>query len=142
MLGDSEEHAPGEYTAELTALDGWFRNAAALFIAMRSDLATDNKLKVNDEPLTCWPEQFQLGFEVPLLQGSGAPALRVALSAGDELRPEPYFLVGTRDEVRSGNIEANNLLSVRRIVADTISADDVLAFLETAVTDKVKRLAG
>lgn len=142
MLGDSEDHDVEAYRAELASLNGWLRNAAAVSSALRHDLASDLGQDLADQPILCWPETFQLGIKVPLPQGFGAPALRAGLSAGDALRPEPFFFAGSLEQTRSGDLDADSLLSVTRIQIDNLSADDVIGFLQNAVHHHRKRLAG
>ena len=138
MLGDSEDHDVDAYRTELACLNSWLRNAASVCAALRHDLG----LALADQSILCWPETFQLGIEVPLPQGFGAPALRAGLSAGDALRPEPFFFAGSLEQTRSGDIDANSLLSTTRIQTDNLSADDVIGFLRDRIQSHRKRLAG
>ena len=142
MLGDSEDHEVDDFRTELAMLNGWLRNAAAVCSALRHELGRDHNHDPAGMPITCWPETFQLGVEIPLPQGFGASALRAGLSAGDALRPDPFFFVGTLDQTQSGDIEADNLLPVQRIQTEPLSADDVIGFLRDAVLKHRKRLAG
>lgn len=142
MLGDSEDHEVDEYRSELASLNGWLRNAAAACSALRHNLGRDDGYDLDDREVTCWPETFQLGIEIPLPQGFGAPALRAGLSAGDTLRPEPFFFAGTPEQARSGDIDADSLLSSQRIQRENLSADDVINFLRETILRHRKRLAG
>ena len=95
MLGDSEDHEVETFRMELSSLNAWLRNAAAVCSALRHELSRDQGDAGENVALTLWPESFQLGIELLLPQGFGAPALRAGLSAGDALRPDPFFFVGT-----------------------------------------------
>jgi len=142
MLGDSEDHEVDEYRAELGSLNGWLRNAAAVCTAVRAELGRDEGYDLGNMDVTLWPETFQLGVEIPLPQGFGAPALRAGLSAGDALRPDPFFLAGTIDQTLSGDFDADSILSSQRLQDEKSSADDVIGFLRDAVLRHRKRLAG
>ena len=142
MLGDSEEHDVDAYRAELTSLQGWLGNAAAVSAAVRHELGREPGGDLSATPIVCWPETFQLGIELPLPQGFGAPALRAGLSAGDALRPEPFFFVGTIEQSISGDFDAANILSVQRIQTEKLAADDVISRLKAAIIGQRKRLAG
>lgn len=142
MLGDSEDHEVDAYRAELSTLNGWLRNAAAVCGALRRELGRANGDDQIDTPLTCWPEMFQLGLEIPLPQGFGAPVLRAGLSAGDALRPDPFFFAGTVEQTMAADFDAASILSVQRKSADQLAADDVISFLCDGVQSHRKRLAG
>jgi len=141
MLGDHEEHRVDDYAGELAALQGWMRNAAAVLSAVRHDIGRDTGAEQYGRPIVCWPQPFQLGFEIALPSGSGAGAIRVGLSAGDNLRPEPYFFAGTIEQSLRGDLDADSILSVQRIAADQLSADDVMSFLRETTNAHRRRLA-
>lgn len=141
MMGDSEEHEVEAYASELNALQGWMRNAAAVMAAVRHDLSRDAGADFSKQPITCCPQTFQLNLELPLPQGSGAQSLRAGLSAGDGLRPEPYFFVATKQQALSGDFDPASLLSAQRIASETLAADDVIQFLRDQVAAHRKRLA-
>lgn len=141
MLGDHEEHEVEAYAEELALLNSWFCNAAAVLAAVRHDLARDADTDFSQVPIACWPADFQLGLDLPLPAGSGAPSLRAGLSAGDALRPEPYFFVATRQQAQVGDFDPASLLSVKRIEAENLAADNVIDFLRTEVAAHRKRLA-
>ncbi len=142
MLGDSEEHVPAAYEAELAALNGWFCNAWAVLSAVRHDVGREMGEAVKVGEIVCWPQTFQLGMDIPLPQGSGAPSIRTGLSAGDALRPEPFFFVGTKEQTQSGDFDPASILSAKRITTANMSADDVIGFLREQITATRKRLAG
>ncbi len=142
MLGDSEDHEVDDYRAELSSLNGWLRNAAAVCAALRHELGNNDGYDLGPMDVTLWPETFQLGVEIPLPQGFGAPALKAGLSAGDALRPDPFFLVGTVEQTRSGDFDADSILSSQRLQDEKSSADDVIGFLRDTVLRHRKRLAG
>ncbi|MGI9418251.1 MAG: hypothetical protein ACR2RA_10490, partial [Geminicoccaceae bacterium] len=141
MLGDSEDHEVDGYQAELATLNAWLRNAAAVCTALRHELGRLTEVEPTAMPLICWPETFQLGLEFPLPQGFGAPSVRAGLSAGDSLRPEPFFFAGTVEQTLSADFDVDGFLSVQRIPAEKLAADDIIKFLEDAVLDLRKRLA-
>lgn len=142
MLGDSEDHEVDAYRVELSSLNGWFCNAAAVCTALRQELGSEVDHDQSSMPVICWPETFQLGIEVPLPQGFGARALRAGLSAGDALRPEPFFFTSTIEQAISGDFDAANVLPIQRIPADNLTALDVIERMRTAIVDQRKRLAG
>lgn len=142
MLGDHEEHEVESHAAELSALQGWMKNAAAVVAAARHDIARDTGAReIADAPTLVWPETFQLGITVALPAGSAGEALRVGLSAGDALRPEPYFFVGTVKQARSGDFDAGSILSVKKIAAENLDANAVIAFLRDGAAAARKRAA-
>jgi len=142
MLGDSEDHEVEAYRSELASLNGWLRNAAAVSKALRHELGREDVLDPSATAVLCWPETFQLGIDIPLPQGFGAPALRAGLSAGDALRPEPFFFTGTIEQTIKGDFDAAYILSVQRIPAENLAADDVIGFFKEAIIGQRKRLAG
>ncbi len=143
MLGDSEDHEVENFRTEFSTLNGWLRNAAAVCTALRHELKREILTGGTAiPPLVCWPETFQLGIEIALPQGFGAPALRAGLSAGDALRPDPFFFVGTIEQTMTADIDAGSLLSVQRIQSECLSADDVIGFLRGSIQSQRKRLAG
>lgn len=142
MLGDSEDHDVDSYRDELASLHGWLRNAAVVSAAVRHELGRDLGEDLSATPVVCWPETFQLGIEIPLPQGFGAKALRAGLSAGDALRPEPFFFTGTVEQSISGDFDAESVLSVQRIPTENLAADDIIRYLREAVAGQRKRLAG
>lgn len=139
MLGDHEDHEVEAYAAELSALHGWFRNGAALALALRGELAKEGLALAPGDPLTVWPQNFQLGFSCRAFDDKDAPALRVGLSAGDALRAEPFFFVATPEQAAAADFDAAGILSVQRIPREGLSADDVLEFLRGAVAAQRKR---
>lgn len=141
MLGDSEEHEVEGYEAELKALQGWLRNAAAVLAAVRHDLSRDAGTDYSGQAIACCPQSFQLNLELPLPAGSGAEMLRAGLSAGDALRPEPFFFVATEEQALANNFDAASILSVQRIASEKLAADDVIQFLRDQVGAHRKRLA-
>lgn len=141
MLGDHREHEVEAYVDELSALNGWMRNAATVLAALRHELAADTGGDYRNEEIVCWPETFQLGLDLPLGKGGGAESLRAGLSAGDGLRPHPFFFVGAKEQAYSGDFAAGSILSVHRIATDNLAAADVIAFLRREVRTHRKRLA-
>ena len=141
MLGDSEEHEVESHEAELAALQGWMRNGAAVLTAVRHDLSKDADTDYSKQAIMCCPQTFQLKLELPLPAGSGAKSLRVGLSAGDSLRPEPFFFVATNEQALSGNFDAASILSVQRVASETLAVDHVIQFLRDQVAAHRKRLA-
>ena len=93
-------------------------------------------------PLVLWPQTFQLGIELPLQPGSGAPVLRTGISAGDKLRPEPFFFVGTAAQTASGDFDPGSIISSRRIQEESLTSNDVLDFLRDVIARHKKHLAG
>ena len=142
MLGDSEDHEVDAYRAELASMNGWLRNAAAVCAALRRELGRELGVDLATTPIVCWPETFQLGIEIPLPQGFGAPALRAGVAVGDTLRSEPFFFAGTLEQAASGDVNADSFLSVQRISKENLAADDVIGFLKDALISDRKRLAG
>jgi len=141
MLGDSEEHEVETYEGELKALQGWLRNGAAVLTAVRHDISRDAGTDYSGQAIFCCPQTFQLNLEVPLPAGSGAETLRAGLSAGDGLRPEPFFFVATREQALNGNFEPASILSVQRVASEKLAADDVIQFIRDQVGAHRKRLA-
>lgn len=141
MMGDSEEHEYESHEAELKALQGWLRNGAAVLAAVRHDLSKDAGADFSKQKIVCCPQTFQLYLGLPLPAGSGANSLRAGLSAGDALRPEPFFFVATEEQSLGGNFDAASILSVQRIASETLAADDVIKFLRDQVAAHRKRLA-
>lgn len=142
MLGDSEDHEVEAFSTELSTLNAWLRNAAAVCTALRHELGQDQAEHTKKSPLTLWPETFQLGIEIPLPQGFGAKALRAGLSAGDALRPDPFFFAGTPEQTQTADFDPTSLLTTQRIQTDNLAADDVIGFLRESVQGHRKRLAG
>ena len=141
MLGDSEDHEVNAYRGELTSLNGWLRNAAAVSAALRHELGRGGDIDPSATRIVMWPELFQLGIEISLPQGFGARSLRAGLSAGDALRPEPFFFTGTTEQTIAGDFDAGNILSTQRILDETLSAEHVLDHLQTSLDNQRKHLA-
>jgi hypothetical protein len=142
MLGDSEDHEVEAYRDELASMNGWLRNGAAVTSAVRHELSRELSDDLSATPVICWPETFQLGIELPLPPGFGAPALRAGLAVGDTLRSEPFFFAGTVEQAVSGDFNADHFLSVQRLSKENLAADDVIGFLKDALISDRKRLAG
>lgn len=143
MMGDSEEHEVEQYSDELTALNDCFCDSAEICAAVADNLKRneDGFLVSTDMPVICWPQLFHLGIELDLQPGFGSLAIRMGLSAGDGLRPSPFFFTATRDEAEAGDFEASSILPVERIASENMSHDDVVSFLSKSILDCRKRLA-
>ncbi|MGD9784554.1 MAG: hypothetical protein AB7E80_15390 [Hyphomicrobiaceae bacterium] len=133
MTGDSEDFTAEAYRHELVVLEQSFRAGAAVLEEVRSLAGLDS-----GAPLLCWPQVFQIGFETDLPPNSGARALRVGIAAGDGVRPEPYFYVGTADQARTASFVKENIISLRDLAANGTSAKDVATTL-TRLMDQTRR---
>lgn len=141
MLGDHEEHEAETYKAELSALDGWMRNAAAVLAVARQDIGRETGTDLSAQPIVCWPQTFQIGIEIPMPVGTAVDALRIGLSAGDALRPDPFFFAGTKAQALSSDFDPSSVLSVQRIISEDLDAAAVSTFLRERAAAHRKKLA-
>ena len=143
MMGDTEEHEVEEHASELAALHDCFCDAAEICTAVADGLKDndDGFIASKDIPVVCWPQLFHLGIELDLQPGYGSQSIRTGLSAGDGLRPSPFFFTATNNEAEAGDFEASSILPIERIAADNISENDVVSFLTESILTCRKRLA-
>ncbi len=141
MLGDHEEHEAEAFHDELNALNGWVLNAVTALVELRHEIARESGVDASKIPIVCWPQTFQLGIETSISPASDGDTLRIGLSAGDALRPQPYFFVGTSEQALKGDFDPASVLSVQRIASENLAADDVIAFLRAQVGSHRKRIA-
>ncbi len=139
MWGDHEDFEPEAFKTELSIIDQSFRAGAAILQALRR---SDDSGVAADAPLSCWPEPFQVGYEIPLPPGSGSKCLRIGISPGDGVRPEPYFFVGTEQQAQTASFTRDSVLSLRDVAKKNMGADAVASALGQNVQAMKRRLAG
>lgn len=139
MTGDSEDFAADAYRHELQIIDQSFRTGTAVIEALRHTL--DARVGA-DAPLSCWPEPFQIGFEIDLPPGSGSKRLRVGIAPGDGVRAEPYFFVGAEQQAQSASFPRENILSLRDVSGANMNVDAAAAALGRIVQDVKRKLSG
>jgi hypothetical protein len=139
MVGDTVEYAPQACAKELAELSVWFANAQCVLRLVALTHAGDHRAP----DIVCWPEHFQMGLLLPMEPGGqvGERALRVALSAGDERTPEPYFFVTDQTRGTLAVAERGAILTASQVAADKLSAQSVATKLETMIATARKRLA-
>ena len=133
LTGDSIEYSPASCMPALAALTDWLEQGAAILANLAPAGAT----------LQCWPETLQIGRLLPLEAGqaSGQPMLRVGISAGDGLCPEPFFFVMPDESGARGQPpHPGTILPASRILAEPVSPASVTEFLVAARAANRNRL--
>lgn len=138
MSGDHEDFEPIAYQQELAAIDLGFRAGATVIQALYQRETGE----ASDAPLSCWPEPFQIGFEIDLALGSGAKRLRIGIAPGDGVRSEPYFFVGTEQQAQTAGFARECVISLRDAEARGLDVDSMAALLAEVVATQKRRLAG
>jgi hypothetical protein len=139
MWGDHEDFEPEAFKTELCVIDQSFRAGAAVLQALRR---SEDSGVAADAPLSCWPEPFQIGYEISLPQGSGAKNLRIGISPGDGVRPEPYFFVGTDQQAQTASFTKECILSLRDVAKRKMDVNVVVGELGNIVQGLKRKLAG
>ncbi|MGD9667761.1 MAG: hypothetical protein AB7U75_01755 [Hyphomicrobiaceae bacterium] len=139
MTGDSEDFEAEAYRHELSVIDQSFRTGTAVIQALRNTL--DGSVAA-DAQLSCWPEPFQIGFEIGLPPGSGSKRLRIGIAPGDGVRPEPYFFVGTEQQAQTASFARECVLSLRDVANADMDVDAAAGALGKIVQDLKRKLSG
>ncbi len=139
MTGDSEDFAAEAYRRELEIIDQCFRLGTAVIQAVRHSLDGSD---ASDAQLSCWPEPFQIGFEIGLPPGSGSKRLRIGVAPGDGVRAEPYFFVGAEQQAQTASFPRENVLSLRDVASANMDVDAAAAALGKIVQDVKRKLLG
>lgn len=139
MWGDHEDFEPEAFKTELGIIEASFRAGAAVLQALRR---SEDSGVAADAPLSCWPEPFQIGYEIGLPPGSGSRRLRIGISPGDGVRPEPYFFVGSEQQAQTASFTRDCVLSLRDVVDKAMDADAVACELGQIVQSMKRKLAG
>lgn len=139
MTGDSEDFAAETYKHELGLIDQSFRTGTAVLQALRRSM---DESVVADAQLSCWPEPFQIGFEIGLPPGSGSKRLRVGIAAGDGVRAEPYFFAGTEQQAQTAGFARECILSLRDVANAGMDAGAAAGALGRIVLDLKRKLSG
>ncbi len=138
MTGDHEDFEPESYQQELRLIDQSLRSGAAVLQSLRR---RDDSGIAADQPLTCWPEPFQIGYDISLPPGCGSQTLRIGIAPGDGVRPEPYFFVGTAQQAQTASFARECVLSLRDIAASNMELEAVVATLARIASEQKRRLA-
>lgn len=139
MTGDTVEYSPETCAKELDELAQWLGNAGAVLGQLGNAMSADGVTP----GLVCWPEQFHVGMTIPV-EPDGAvsdKALRVGLSAGDERYAEPYFFVAVQSRGEIETPHPGSVVTASRVVADKLTADDVVGMLRSAIATTRKRVS-
>ncbi|HRY07087.1 MAG TPA: hypothetical protein P5114_08185 [Hyphomicrobiaceae bacterium] len=139
MTGDNEDFESEAYKRELQIIDQSFRSGAPVIQALRHVLDAN---VAADAQLSCWPEPFQIGFEIDLPPGSGSKRLRVGIAPGDGVRPEPYFFVGAEQQAQAASFPRENVLSLRDVAGADMDIDAAVTELSKIVQDVKRKLSG
>ena len=120
FLGDTEEHDAPAVALELRALNDCIVKAADICTEVSRNLVTNGDVVSNDNPIVCRPENFTFGFEASSSARSGENIV-IGLSAGDDLRPAPFFFVSSnqnkkRETIHALDFNPENLLFLKTVV--------------------------
>jgi hypothetical protein len=135
MAGDHEEFSPETVAKELAALTDWLSSGHAVL----SELA--QKHGASGAALQFWPDQFQIGFQIPVAGAAGETTVRVAMSAGDNRHAEPYFLVAAQNGSGLETPRPGATLPASRILAENMTAEAVAAHLDGLISSTKRRFA-
>lgn len=138
MTGDNEDFEAEAYKNELAIIDQSFRAGTAVLLGLHRNIGGG----ATDTPLACWPEPFQIGFEISLPPGSGSKSLRVGIAPGDGVRPEPYFFVGTEQQAQAASFTRECVLPLRDVAAAGMDVDAAIGALAKIVQDTKRKLSG
>tara|TARA_E500000331_G_C17243523_1_gene708090 strand:+ start:268 stop:1098 length:831 start_codon:yes stop_codon:yes gene_type:complete len=142
FLGDTEEHNASSLQPELRALHNCFTKGADILSQVQLDAAADREALGEEYSLSVQPETFTLGFELCSLTDNGTKIV-VGLSAGDNLRPAPFFFVSANRANRDKkshvlDFKPENLLFLNTINDKRMNNKDIIDILFR----QVKNLAG
>ena len=138
MTGDHEEYEPKAYARELAAIDQSLRAGATVIEALHRQLSGT----AGGTSLSCWPDLFQIGFEIDLPPGSGSKKLRIGIAPGDGVRTEPYFFVGTEQQAQTAGFTRDCVVPLRNAASEGMDAGSAVALLAEIIASQKKRLAG
>ncbi|MCB1527802.1 MAG: hypothetical protein KDJ45_08885 [Hyphomicrobiaceae bacterium] len=139
MTGDHEEHEADAYKTELAAIEKCLRLGTEVLLQLRQ---RDEGSEAAGKPLTCWPQKFQIGYEMPLPPGSGAESLKVGISPGDAEHSQPYFFVSTPHQAQTASHGRESVLPLSEIAERGLDREAVVAELHQRVATLKSRLAG
>lgn len=140
MTGDNVEYSPEACARELDALTAWLDHASEVLGRLTREFQPTD---AGEGILTCWPEQFHIGFLSGLNPGEeiSDQALRVAFSAGDDRYAEPYFFVAVQKDGELATPHPGAVLTASRIVAEKMGPDAIAEALRSAVSTTRRRLS-
>ena len=129
LMGDTKDHNASEVALELDALQKCFERAAGLFVNVSQSLLKNGHIAESANLITLKPESFALtlSFESSKIKES---VISIGLSAGDELRPSPFFFTTTESVVSKKNthvldFEAETLIGLNSVCANNVSDESL-----------------
>lgn len=139
MTGDHEEHEAEAYKDELAAIEKSLRIGTKVLDELRQ---RDEGGDVTGRPLVCWPERFQIGYEIALPQGSGAQSLRVGISPGDAEHSRPYFFVATPQQAKMASFNEEFVMPLDEFASRGMDREQAVAELHQRVAMMKRKLSG
>ena len=125
LMGDTEDHNASAFKEELNALDQCFQKTIQLFKEVADVLSKSGHVNEKSKLLVLKPEAFALVLSFQL-KDIPEVAISVGLSAGDNLRPSPFFFTGSssQDEIKNNHVldyDAETLISYGSVQKDQLS---------------------
>ena len=137
MSGDEAKYAPQDHLAELQQLTDLLENAATVLSRVRTAVGSSGPAPVGPADgldMTCWPDSFDIGLDLPLFAEMDGAKMRVGFSLGsDGIGAAPAFFVRSTQA-------APLVLPVAEIVRETMTLDGVVGEL-LAMMKKARKAA-
>ena len=130
LMGDTKDHNASAVAAELDALHKCFEKSADLFVKVSQSLLKNGHIVERANLITLKPESFSLilSFESAKIKEKVAS---IGLSAGDELRPTPFFFTASesanlKKKTHVLDFEAETLIALNSVCADNVSDESLI----------------
>ena len=143
LMGDTKDHNASAVALELDALQKCFERAADLFVNVSQSLLKNGHIAESANLITLKPESFSLilSFESAKTRES---VTSIGLSAGDELRPSPFFFtttesINSKKKTHVLDFEAETLIALNSICADNVSEESLIDRLCENVEASINR---
>lgn len=125
LMGDTIDHNASAFVEELDALHKCFHKTAGLLVQVSQLLLNGGYVAENANQIALKPETFSLflNFSFDSMKESN---VSVGLSAGDSLRPAPFFFTSIKPQKlrrtsHALDFEAKNLISLKSICDENMS---------------------
>ena len=142
LMGDTKDHNASAVAVELDALQKCLEKAAYLFVKVYQSLLKSGYIVESTNPITLKPESFSLilSFESAKPKGN---VISIGLSAGDDLRPSPFFFtttdsINSKKKIHVLDFEAETLIALNSVCAEDISEESLIKRLCESVEASIK----
>ena len=130
LMGDTKDHNASAVAVELDALQKCFEKAADLFVQVSQSLLKSGHIAESTNLITLNPESFSLvlDFKSAKIKKN---VTSIGLSAGDDLRPAPFFFtaaesINSKKKTHALDFDAETLITLNSLCAENVSEESLI----------------